>query len=83
VEVYLDGGVRRGADVVKAVALGAKAAMVGRAWAYGLAAAGRPGIDRVLRLLREDIDRTMRLVGATNIAEIDRSLVRTPPEWGP
>ncbi len=83
VEVYLDGGVRRGADVVKAVALGAKAAMVGRAWAYGLAAAGRSGIDRVLRLLREDIDRTMRLVGAKNIAEIGRSLVRIPPEWDP
>lgn len=81
VEVFIDGGVRRGADVVKAVALGAKAAMVGRAWAYGLAAAGRPGVDRVLALLRQDIDRTMRLAGATCVAEIDRSLVRVPPAW--
>jgi L-lactate dehydrogenase (cytochrome) len=81
VEIFIDGGIRRGADVVKAVALGAKAAMVGRAWAYGLAAAGRPGVDRVLALLRQDIDRTMRLAGAKNVAEIDRSLVRVPPEW--
>ena len=81
VEVLVDGGVRRGADVVKAVALGAKAAMAGRAWAYGLAAGGRPGIDRVLTLLRQDIDRTMRLVGAATVADIDRTLVRTPVEW--
>jgi isopentenyl diphosphate isomerase/L-lactate dehydrogenase-like FMN-dependent dehydrogenase len=80
-EVYLDGGIRRGADVVKAVALGAKAAMIGRAWAYGLAAGGRSGVDQVLRLLRQDIDRTMRLVGARSVAEIDRSLVRIPNEW--
>ena len=80
-EVLVDGGIRRGADVVKAVALGARAAMIGRAWAYGLAAAGRPGIDRVLSLLRQDIDRTMRLVGAATVPEIDRGLVRTPAEW--
>jgi isopentenyl diphosphate isomerase/L-lactate dehydrogenase-like FMN-dependent dehydrogenase len=81
VEVLVDGGVRRGADVVKAVALGAKAAMAGRAWAYGLAAAGRPGIDRVLAVLRQDIDRTMRLAGAATVADIDRTLVRVPAEW--
>jgi len=81
VEVLMDGGVRRGADVVKAVALGARAAMVGRAWAYGLAAAGRPGIDRVLTLLRQDIDRTMRLAGAATVADIDRTLVRVPAAW--
>jgi isopentenyl diphosphate isomerase/L-lactate dehydrogenase-like FMN-dependent dehydrogenase len=81
VEVLVDGGVRRGADVVKALALGAKAAMVGRAWAYGLAAAGEPGIERVLAILRQDIDRTMRLAGAATVADIDRSLVRVPAEW--
>lgn len=81
VEVLVDGGVRRGADVVKALALGARAAMAGRAWAYGLAAAGRPGIDRVLGLLRQDIDRTMRLAGAATVAEIDRTLVRVPDSW--
>ncbi len=81
VEVLVDGGIRRGADVVRAVALGARAAMIGRAWAYGLAAAGRPGVDRVLALLREDIDRTMRLVGAHRVADIDRSLVQIPRDW--
>ena len=81
VEVLVDGGVRRGADVVKAVALGAKAAMAGRAWAYGLAAAGQPGVAKVLGILRRDIDCTMRLAGAASVAEIDRSLVRVPAEW--
>ncbi len=81
IEILVDGGVRRGADVVKAVALGAKAAMAGRAWAYGLAAAGRPGVDRVIALLRQDIDRTMRLAGAATVADIDRTLVRVPAEW--
>ena len=78
VEVLVDGGIRRGADVVRAVALGARAAMVGRPWAYGLAAAGEPGIARVLALLREDIDRTLRLVGAPSVAALDRSYVSTP-----
>ncbi|MGZ4674988.1 MAG: alpha-hydroxy acid oxidase [Acidimicrobiia bacterium] len=78
VEVFVDGGFRRGADVVKAVALGARAAMVGRAWAYGLAAAGEPGVGRVLSILREDIDRTMRLLGLSSLAELDRSLVTLP-----
>ena len=81
VEVLVDGGVRRGADVVKAVALGARAAMAGRAWAYGLAAAGQAGIERVLAILRQDIDRTMRLAGAATVADVDRTLVRIPPEW--
>ena len=79
VEVLVDGGIRRGADVVRAVALGARAAMVGRPWAYGLAAAGEPGIARVLALLREDIDRTLRLVGAPSVAALDRSYVS--PAW--
>lgn len=81
VEVLVDGGFRRGADVVKAVALGARAAMVGRPWAYGLAAAGRPGIERVLSVLRQDIDRTMRLVGAATVNDVDRSLVIPPSAW--
>ena len=80
-EVLVDGGIRSGADVVRAVALGARAAMVGRPWAYGLCAAGRPGVDRVLSLLRQDIDRTMRLVGATSVAGIDAGLVDLPGAW--
>jgi isopentenyl diphosphate isomerase/L-lactate dehydrogenase-like FMN-dependent dehydrogenase len=80
-EVLVDGGIRSGADVVRAVALGARAAMVGRPWAYGLCAAGRPGVARVLALLREDIDRTMRLLGVSSVSEIDESLISVPAEW--
>jgi isopentenyl diphosphate isomerase/L-lactate dehydrogenase-like FMN-dependent dehydrogenase len=80
-EVLVDGGIRSGADVVRAVALGARAAMIGRAWAYGLCAAGQPGVLRVLSLLREDIDRTMRLIGAASVGEIDAALVDLPPAW--
>ena len=82
-EVLVDGGIRSGADVVKAVALGARAAMVGRAWAYGLCAGGQPGVARVLSLLREDIDRTMRLIGAARIGDIDPSVIRVPRSWPP
>jgi isopentenyl diphosphate isomerase/L-lactate dehydrogenase-like FMN-dependent dehydrogenase len=78
VEVYVDGGFRRGADIVKAVAVGARAVMVGRPWAYGLAAAGEPGVERVLSVLREDIDRTLRLLGASSIAGLDRGFVDMP-----
>jgi isopentenyl diphosphate isomerase/L-lactate dehydrogenase-like FMN-dependent dehydrogenase len=78
VEVYVDGGFRRGADVVKAVALGARAAMIGRPWAYGLAAAGEPGVRRVLSILREDVDRTMRLLGVDSVADLHPDLVVPP-----
>ena len=81
VEVLVDGGFRRGADVVKAVALGARAAMIGRPWAYGLAAAGQPGVQRVLSILRDDIDRTMQLLGVSSIAGLDRELVVTPSSF--
>jgi isopentenyl diphosphate isomerase/L-lactate dehydrogenase-like FMN-dependent dehydrogenase len=80
VEVLVDGGFRRGADVVKAVALGARAAMIGRPWAYGLAAAGQPGVERVLSIFREDIDRTLRLLGAPSVQALDRDLVRLPSQ---
>jgi len=82
VEVLVDGGIRRGADVIKALALGARAAMVGRSWAYGLAAAGQPGVDKVLAILREDLDRTLRLLGCTSVTELARSYVRIPADWG-
>ena len=52
--------------------------MVGRAWAYGLTAAGEPGVAKVLRILREDIDRTMRLLGVSSLADLDSSLVTRP-----
>lgn len=78
VEVFVDGGFRRGADVVKAVAVGARAVMVGRPWAYGLAAAGEPGVKRVLSILRDDVDRTLRLLGVSSITNLDREFVDMP-----
>lgn len=78
VEVFVDGGFRRGADVVKAVAVGARAVMVGRPWAYGLAAAGEHGVKRVLSILRDDVDRTLRLLGVSSITDLDRELVDMP-----
>jgi len=79
VEVLVDGGFRRGADVVRAVALGARAVMIGRPWAFGLAAAGEPGVARVLSIFREDIDRTLRLVGAPSVGSLDPTFVSPPP----
>jgi L-lactate dehydrogenase (cytochrome) len=76
IEIICDGGVRRGADIVKAVALGANACMAGRAYLYGLGAAGEAGVDHVLRLLDADVRRTMALCGVTSVAEITPELVR-------
>lgn len=75
IEIICDGGVRRGGDIVKAVAAGATACMTGRAYLYGLGAAGERGVDRVLDWFRADLIRTMSLVGAANVAELDRSLL--------
>jgi L-lactate dehydrogenase (cytochrome) len=75
IEVILDGGIRRGADVVRACALGAKACMIGRAWLYGLAAAGQPGVVRTLEILRNEIDVALTLLGRPNLSEIDRSVL--------
>jgi len=75
VEVICDGGVRRGSDIVKAVATGASACMAGRAYLYGLGAAGERGVDRVLEWFRADVTRTMSLLGAATVAELDRDLV--------
>jgi L-lactate dehydrogenase (cytochrome) len=74
-EIICDGGVRRGSDIVKAVALGARACMAGRAYLYGLGAAGERGVDHVLGLLDADVRRTMALVGASGVAELGRELV--------
>jgi isopentenyl diphosphate isomerase/L-lactate dehydrogenase-like FMN-dependent dehydrogenase len=79
VPVLMDGGIRRGADVVKAIALGAKACLIGRPQLWGLAAAGEAGVAWVLESLRAEIDRTMALCGCERLADIDRSLVCRPP----
>lgn len=73
--VLLDGGVRRGADVVKALALGATACMIGRAWLYGLAADGEAGVARSLEILRDEIDLALALLGRANVAELDRGVL--------
>ena len=81
VEVLMDGGVRRGTDVVKAVCMGARAVLCGRAYAYGLAAAGEAGVTRAIEILRTDVERTLRLLGCASIAALDRSYVNVPAAW--
>jgi len=74
-EIICDGGVRRGSDVVKAVALGARACMAGRAFLYGLGAAGEPGVDHVTRFLASGMRRTMALIGCRAVADLSREYV--------
>ncbi|HKN16009.1 MAG TPA: alpha-hydroxy acid oxidase [Candidatus Sulfotelmatobacter sp.] len=81
VEVLMDGGIRRGTDIAKAICMGARAVLCGRAYAYGLAAAGEAGVDRAIEILRTDLDRTLRLLGCPSVAELDRSYVNVPPSW--
>lgn len=69
-EIVVDGGIRRGSDVVKAIALGATACSIGRPYLYGLAVAGQAGVDHVLRLFGEEIARTMRLLGVSTVDEL-------------
>lgn len=80
-EVLMDGGIRRGSDIVKALCLGARAVLIGRAYAYGLGAAGPEGVDKALEILRSDVERTMRLLGCPSIAALDRSYIEVPKAW--
>src|SRR6266851_2541466 len=80
-EVLMDGGIRRGTDIVKALCLGAKAVLCGRAYAYGLAAAGEAGVARAIEILRTDLERTLRLLGCASIAALDHSYVNVPQRW--
>jgi L-lactate dehydrogenase (cytochrome)/(S)-mandelate dehydrogenase len=77
IPVLVDGGIRRGADVVKALALGAKACLVGRPQLWGVAVAGEAGVARVLEIYAQEIDRAMGLCGVTRIDQIDNSLLLT------
>ena len=83
VEVLLDGGVRRGSDVVKALALGARAVMIGRAYLWGLAANGEAGVANVLEILRAGIDETLVGLGRRSIAELERGDVIVPDGFSP
>jgi 4-hydroxymandelate oxidase len=75
IPVMLDSGVRRGTDVLMALALGAKAVFVGRPYVYGLAAGGAKGVERVINILRDELERAMALTGRKSIAEIDKSVL--------
>lgn len=82
-EILMDGGVRRGSDIVKAVCLGARAVLVGRAYAYGLGAGGGAGVARAIQILRTDLVRTLKLLGCSSMDALDRSYVEVPGAWIP
>ena len=81
VEVWMDGGIRRGTDIAKAICLGARAVLSGRAYAYGLTAAGEAGVARAIEILRTDLERTLRLLGCPSVAALDSSYVNVPKTW--
>jgi L-lactate dehydrogenase (cytochrome) len=81
VEVILDGGIRRGSDVVKAIALGARACMIGKAYNYGLAAGGQAGAEKAIDVLQTEIDRCLALIGRPRLCDLDRSALRPAGAW--
>ncbi|MGD0956647.1 MAG: alpha-hydroxy acid oxidase [Candidatus Acidiferrales bacterium] len=80
-EVLMDGGIRRGSDIVKAICMGARAVLIGRAYAYGLGASGEAGVARAIAILRADLDRTLALLGCTSVSELNRSYIDVPASW--
>ncbi len=82
IEVLMDGGIRSGQDVLKAVALGAKGVFIGRSFLYGLGAGGEAGVTRCLDIIRKELDMTMALCGHRDILDIDGTILRTNP-FGP
>jgi L-lactate dehydrogenase (cytochrome) len=80
-EILMDGGIRRGSDIVKAICLGARAVLIGRAYMYGLGAAGEAGIDRAIAILRADIERCLTLLGCSSISALDPSYLELPAGW--
>jgi len=79
--VLVDGGIRRGGDILKALCMGASACLVGRAYAYGLMAAGGAGVARAIAMLKADLERTMALLGCDTVRELDGSFVDVPKHW--
>jgi len=82
-EVMFDGGIRSGQDIARAVAIGARSCMSGRAYIYGLGASGEPGVSRAIEIMRNELDITMALMGITRIADIDRSTIVNWPTRQP
>jgi isopentenyl diphosphate isomerase/L-lactate dehydrogenase-like FMN-dependent dehydrogenase len=82
-EVFVDGGFRRGTDVAKALALGARAVLIGRPYLYGLAAGGQPGVERVLEIFHAELSHTLALLGCTRPQDLDRSFVAIERELVP
>ncbi|HCF73115.1 MAG: alpha-hydroxy-acid oxidizing enzyme [Chloroflexi bacterium] len=82
-EVYLDSGIRRGSDVVKALSLGVKAVGIGRPLYWGLATEGEEGVHKILELLREEIGRAMDFCGQSDVANLEPGLINIPNDWGP
>ena len=78
---WTDGGIRRGSHIVKALCLGARAVMAGRAYAYGLGAAGSAGVARAIEILQTDLVRTLKLLGCGSVADLDQSFLDVPQEW--
>lgn len=80
-EVLMDGGIRRGSDIAKALCLGARAVLIGRAYGYAMAAAGEAGVSAALNILRTDLVRTLTLLGCPSVAALDASFVQVPRDW--
>jgi len=81
IEVFVDGGTMNGADVAAAVARGARAVFIGRAYLYGLMAGGKAGVERALQMLTKEFTDTMKLLGASDVSELDESLVSVRPKF--
>jgi L-lactate dehydrogenase (cytochrome) len=81
-EVLMDGGIRRGSDIVKALLLGARAVLIGRAYAWGLGAAGGAGVARAIEILTADLHRTLRLLGCASLSDLDPAMIELPADFG-
>ena len=81
IEVHIDSGIRSGQDVLKAIAMGAKAAWIGRAWVYGLGAMGQQGVTRALEVIHKELDTSMGLCGRTDINDVDRDILLVPRDF--